>query len=250
MTPVIPKTTEELDLMRKGAKILREAHNAVKRHLVPGARLIDLDRIAEEVIRSHDALPAFKGFQGFPATLCTMVNSEIVHGIPDEREGKSGDISSVDCGVIYKNLITDAAFTMVVGGDNAHKGRAKFSACVYDALLAGCKAAKAGNTTGDIGHAIEKVVKKGGYNLVREYTGHGVGRQMHEDPHIFNYGNPGEGSVLLEGMTICIEPIVSIGNPKNKTLADDWTVVTLDGKDACQWEHCGVVTSDGLEIFV
>lgn len=249
MTTVIPKTDEELALMRKGGQILRAAQEAVKRQLVPGARLIDLDRVAEEVIRNHDALPAFKGFQGFPATLCTMVNSEIVHGIPDERTVKAGDIISIDCGVIYKNLITDAAFTMVVGGDHTNRDRAKFSSCVYDALVAGCEVAKPGNTTGDIGHAVETTVKKGGYVLVREYTGHGIGTQMHEDPHIFNYGKPGEGTMLVEGMTICIEPIVCVGSPKNKTLSDGWTVVTLDGKDACQWEHCGIVTKDGLEIL-
>ncbi len=250
MSQYKPKTTEELKLMRKGASILREAQEAVKRHLKPGAILLDLDRIAEEVIRSHDALPAFKGFHGFPSTLCTMVNSEIVHGIPDSRAVKAGDLISIDCGVIYKNLITDAAFTEIVGGDETNPKRAKFSQCVYQALVAGCEAAKTGNTTGDIGHAIEQKISAGGYNLVKEYTGHGVGHNMHEDPHIFNYGKPGKGDLLIEGMTICIEPIVSIGNPKNKTLSDKWTVVTLDGKDACQWEHCGVVTDEGLEIFV
>jgi len=249
MSSFTPKSQKELKLMKKGGLILQEAQKAIKRQLLPGAVLKDLDRIAEEVILSQNAIPAFKGFKGFPATLCTMVNGEIVHGIPDERAVKEGDIISVDCGVIYKNLVTDAAFTMVVGGAEADPERQKFSDCVYKALLAGCKAAKTGNRLGDIGHAIETTVYAGGYQLVKEYTGHGVGYTMHEEPYIFNYGKAGKGEKLIEGMTICIEPIVCVGNPQNKLLSDGWTVVTCDGKDACQWEHCGVVTKEGLDVF-
>lgn len=244
------KTLQELDIMREGGRILKGVHDLVRERAIPGAILKDLDDLAEQYIESHGGKPAFKGFKGFPATLCTMINSEIVHGIPDARKLEKGDILSVDCGVIYKGFITDAAFTTIVGGDMAHPERARFSQCVYEALQAGCAAAKTGNYTGDIGNAIESVIKKGGYQLVKEFTGHGIGTVMWEDPHIFNYGRPGTGARLKENMTICIEPIVSMGNPANKTLRDGWTVVTLDGRDACQWEHCGIVTKNGLEILV
>lgn len=249
-TPTRIKTEEELDIMRQGARILKEVHDLVRERAVDGAILKDLDRIAEHHINTQGGRPAFKGFRGFPTTLCTMINSEIVHGIPDNRKLHNGDLFSVDCGVIFKGLITDAAFTMVVGGEDKHPQRARFSACVYQALQAGCQAAKAGNRIGDIGAAIQQVIQKGGYQLVREFTGHGVGDHIWEDPHIFNYGKPGKGALLKENMTICIEPIVSMGAPQNKTLRDGWTVVTLDGRDACQWEHCGIVTKTGLEILV
>ncbi len=243
------RTQEEIQAMREGGKILQAAHKIVRDSAVPGASLTELDRLAEKLIRDSGAEPAFKGFQGFPATLCTMINSEVVHGIPDRRTLKEGDLFSVDCGVLFKGLITDAAFSIIVGGNGKNPERSKFSECVRNALLAGCEKAKAGNHVGDIGHAIESAIKKGGYAVCREYTGHGVGRELHEEPSIFNYGKPGTGPKLEAGMTIAIEPIIAAGNPRTKTLKDGWTVVTLDGKDACQWEHCGVVTEDEFEIF-
>ena len=245
----IAKTPEELTLMRASAKILKAAQDALKATIQPGSCLMDLDELAEDVIKREGGIPAFKGFQGFPATLCTMINNEVVHGIPDTRKLKYGDIFSVDCGAIYKGWYSDAAFTVIVGGDKAHPKRAQFSQTVYDSLQAGCRAAKAGNTLGDIGYAIQTIVEEGGYSLCKEFTGHGLGRTLHEDPNVFNYGEPHTGAKLIEGMTICIEPIVASRSPKCRTLSDGWTVVTADGHDACQWEHCGVVTKDGLEIF-
>ncbi len=244
-----PKTDQELAIMRRGGKILQAAQIAVKEGIKEGVTLLDLDVIAETVIRNHGGVPAFKGYKGFPGTLCTMINSEIVHGIPDNRTLKDGDLISVDCGVIFEGLITDAAFTVIVGGDAANPERARFSQTVKKALDAGCEAAVAGNTLGDIGYIIEKTVNEGGYTIIKEFTGHGVGYAMHEDPYVLNYGSPGTGATLIEGQTICIEPIVALGNPKSRTLSDGWTEVTADGKDACQWEHCGVVTKTGLEIF-
>ncbi|MCF7917633.1 type I methionyl aminopeptidase [Candidatus Gracilibacteria bacterium] len=244
------KTSEEIQVMREGAKILKLAHDAVRGVAKEGVSLLELDKVAEKIIRSAGAVPSFKGFQGFPATLCTMINSEVVHGIPDHRKLKKGDLLSIDCGVKYKGFHTDAAFSIIVGGDAQNPVRAKFSRCVRSALLAGCQAARAGATIGDIGYAIEQVVRKGGYSICKEYTGHGFGRELHEDPHVYNYGRRGEGDKLIAGMTIAIEPIVTSGSPRVRTLADGWTVVTLDGRDACQWEHCGVVTEDGFEIFV
>lgn len=243
------KTPQEIQLMREGGKILQAAHQIVKDNIKPGVSLLELDGLAEKLIREQGGVPAFKGFQGFPATLCTMINSEIVHGIPDARNLELGDIISVDCGVIYQGLVTDAAFTMVVGGDEANPERARFSQTVKRALEAGCEQAIEGNTLGDIGYVIEKIVEEAGYKIIKEFTGHGVGRSMHEDPYVLNYGKPGEGMKLKAGMTICIEPIVARGKAGHKTLKDGWTEVTLDGKDACQWEHCGVVGKSGFEIF-
>lgn len=247
--PFYPKTEDQLDSMRRGGKILQAAHQAARELAVPGARLIDLDAAAEKVILEAGGKPAFKGFHGFPATLCTMVNSEIVHGIPDTRTIKAGDILSIDCGVIFEDLITDAAFTIIVGGDDTNPQRAKFSQAVNAALKAGCAAAKVGNRLGDIGFAVDQKIRQAGYQVIKDFTGHGVGFDMHEDPYVLNYGNPGTGQRLVEGMTICIEPIIAAGKIGHKTLSDGWTVVTIDGQDACQWEHCGVVTKNGLEIF-
>jgi len=247
--PFYPKTPEQLDAMRRGGKILQAAHQAARDLAIPGNTLLAMDSAAEKVILDAGAIPAFKGYHGFPNTLCTMVNSEVVHGIPDSRELKAGDILSVDCGVIFEDLVTDAAFTVIVGGDATNPKRAKFSAAVKEALLAGCAAAKVGNRLGDIGFAVENSIKKSGYRVIEDFTGHGVGLEMHEDPYVLNYGQPRTGDLLVEGMTICIEPIIAAGKTGYKTLSDGWTVVTLDGQDACQWEHCGVVTKGGLEIF-
>ncbi len=243
------KSPEEIEIMRYAGKILQAAQRGVKELCRPGMILKELDKVAEDIIREHRALPGFKGYKGFPATLCTMINSEVVHGIPDNRKLKEGDLFSVDCGVIWKGFYSDAAFSLIIGGDNLNPERARFSNCVRDALLAGCKAAKAGNYVGDIGYTVEHIIKKGGYSICKQYTGHGLGKELWEEPSIFNYGKPKTGKKLEAGMTIAIEPIVTKGNPKTKVLKDGWTVVTVDGRDACQWEHCGVVTEKGLEIF-
>lgn len=244
------KTPEQIGWMRHAGKILQEVQVLLKKHIKEGVTLLELDALAEKHIVESGAIPAFKGYQGFSGTLCTMINSEVVHGIPDHRTVKDGDILSVDCGVIWKGFHADAAFTVIVGGDKTNPARAKFSAVVYEALQAGCKAAKAGNTVRDIGRAIQPIIEKAGYSLCKEYTGHGLGTDLWEDPHVFNFPNMDyEDVVLQEGMTLAIEPIVAMKSPRNKTLSDGWTVVTVDGKDACQWEHCGVVTKNGLEIF-
>lgn len=247
---ISPKTAAEQLLMRESGRIWKNTIEELKKHIREGITLLELDTIAEDSIRSQGAIPAFKGFHGFPATLCTMINSEVVHGIPDKRKLKKGDLLTVDGGCIWKNWYSDAAFSVIVGGDETHPERAKFSKAVYQALKKGCDIARTGNTLGDIGWVIEDHIVKSGYTICKEYTGHGIGQSMHEAPHVYNYGNRGQGLRLKEGMTMCIEPIVTMGSPKVKILSDGWTVVTSDGKDACQWEHCGVVTKNGLEIFV
>ncbi len=246
---IIIKTPEELRIMRKAGEMLHFVQEELKSQIKEGVSLLDLDKLAEKIIRSQGATPSFKGFSGFPATLCTMINSEVVHGIPDERLLKNGDLLSVDCGVKFNGFHADAAFSVIVGGDETNPARAKFSNVVKEALMAGCDAAKVGNRVGDIGAVIEKIILRNGHSICREYTGHGLGRDLHEDPHVFNYGPSGQGARLVAGMTIAIEPIVASGGGKVKTLSDGWTVVTVDGRDACQWEHCGVVTANGLEIF-
>ena len=245
-----PKNSEQIKYMRYAGKIWKETIEILKDHIQEGITLLELDALAEATIRSKGAVPAFKGFHGFPATLCTMLNNEVVHGIPDSRKIQNGDLLTIDGGCIWKGWYSDAAFSVIVGGDEKNEKRAKFSRVVYQALQNGCKAAKTGNRLGDIGFAIEQTITKAGYSICKEYTGHGIGREMHEEPAVYNYGKPKTGIRLKEGMTICIEPIVAMGNPKVKVLQDGWTVVTVDGKDACQWEHQGVVTKNGLDIFV
>lgn len=249
MSKIYLKNENEIQIMRKAGLILQKAQKAVKKTAKEGISLLELDKIAENAILEEGGLPAFKGFHGFPSTLCTMLNSEVVHGIPDNRTLKNGDLLSVDCGVFYKKLNSDAAFSIIIGGEEKNEKRARFSSCVKLALKAGCDAAIVGNRLGDIGFAVENVVRKGGYTIIEEYTGHGIGYELHENPHVFNYGRSNSGIKIKEGMTLCIEPIVAEGKSGNKTLRDGWTVVTTDGKDACQWEHCGVVTKKGFEIF-
>jgi len=246
------KNELELAVLREAGKIHQGVVAKLKAAIVPGVTLLELDKIAETEILKCGAIPSFKGFPGpspFPASLCTMINSEVVHGIPDNRELQAGDILSVDCGVTFNGMIADAAFTVIVGGDETNPERARFSQIVNKALLAGCDQAVEGNTLGDIGYAIQRTVESAGYSILKQFTGHGFGYTMHEDPYVLNYGTPGKGMKLKEGLTICIEPIVAMGKPQSKTLSDGWTEVTVDGKDACQWEHCGVVTKSGFEIF-
>lgn len=243
------KNSNEIKIMRKAGEILQKAQMEMKKYLKEGVTLLEIDKIAEDFICKEGGIPGFLGMYGFPNTICAMINSEVVHGIPDSRKLKNGDLVSVDCGVLWKKMFADAAFSLVIGGDETNPERAKFLKCTEKALLAGCKAAKIGNKVGDVGYIIEKTMRDGGYSICREYTGHGLGYELHEKPYIYNYGKPGTGTVLRKGMTIAIEPIVAVGSPKVKTLKDKWTVVTIDGKDACQCEHFGLVTENGLEIF-
>lgn len=245
-----PKTPEQLKHMRHAGKIWSETMDLLRHHIKEGVTLLELDTLAEDAYRTAGAVPAFKGFQGFPGSLCTMINSEVVHGIPDNRKLKNGDLLTIDGGCVWKGWYSDAAFSLVVGGDDKNPERATFEKNVKKALLRGCDAARDGNRLGDIGHAIQTSIEADGHSICKEYTGHGIGRTMWEEPHVYNYGRPDTGPLLKEGMTICIEPIIAFGNPKVKVLSDGWTVVTADGKDACQWEHCGVITKSGLEIFV
>ncbi|MFH1218584.1 MAG: type I methionyl aminopeptidase [Candidatus Peregrinibacteria bacterium] len=247
MPRIIIKTEEEIQAMREGGKILANCLKETAKLAIPGASTLDLDLFAEKYIRDHNGTPSFKGYHGFPATLCTNVNSVVVHGIPKKDEIlKEGDIISIDCGVIYKGLHTDS--TVLVGVSNISDSKKKFISVAGEALAQAIATIKPGAFVGDISQAIEHQVTKNGYSVVTELTGHGVGRNLHESPVIPNRYE-GRGDELAPGMTLAIEPIFAMGSPKIETLRDKWTIVTLDNSPAAQIEHTVLVTESGYEIL-
>ncbi len=243
------KSTREIDIMAAGGKILAATHEAVRTAVRPGVSTAALDRIAEEFIRSHlGATPSFKGLYDFPGSICASINQEIVHGIPSPRRViEEGDTISVDIGVFFGGLHTDSAWTWPVGNIDAETTR--LLERTQAALAAGVGAAVVGNYIGDIGHAIEAVVVKAGFSVVRELVGHGVGHSMHEEPQVPNHGKPKRGLRLVPGLTIAIEPMVNAGTAETRTLADKWTVVTLDGSRSAHFEHTIAVTEDGPRVL-
>lgn len=243
------KSAREIDVMARAGRIVADTLALVRREAVPGISTGELDRLAEEFIRSHEgAVPSFKGLYGFPATLCMSINHEVVHGIPSpKRVLGEGDVVSVDCGVYLGGLHADSAVTVPVGEVGA-QARALLDT-TQKALLAGIAVVKAGAQVGDIGAAVQKVAEAGGYSVVRELVGHGIGSQFHEEPQIPNFGTPGTGPRLKPGMTIAIEPMVNLGRPEVKTLSDRWTVVTADGKLSAHFEHTVAVTEQGARIL-
>jgi methionyl aminopeptidase len=206
-----------------------------------------LDRVAEEFIRDHDAIPGFKGYEGFPATLCTSLNEQVVHGIPDGRELKDGDIISIDCGVIKNGFYGDSAYTFLVG--EVQEETRQLLIRTRESLYKGIDMAQAGKRIGDIGHAIQQHVESFGYSVVRDLVGHGIGRHLHEKPEIPNYGKRGEGIKLKEGMTICIEPMINLGTRMVYQEKDGWTIRTVDMKPSAHYEHTVVVRKDKCEIL-
>ena len=243
------KSPREIETMAAGGKILAATHGEMRKAIRPGVSTADLDRIAESFIRSHDgASPSFKGLYGFPASICASVNEEIVHGIPSPRRVlKDGDIISVDIGVYYGGLHTDSARTYGVGTvDEATKNLLRVT---EESLEAGIAEARPGNHVGDIGAAIEARVKKGGFVVVRDLVGHGVGQSMHEEPQVPNHGKPKRGAKLAAGLTIAIEPMVNAGSAETRTLPDKWTVVTMDGARSAHFEHTVAVTESGPRVL-
>jgi methionyl aminopeptidase len=243
------KSPREIDTMAAGGKILAAAHQRVREAIRPGVTTMELDRVAEDFIRSHEgATPSFKGLYGFPASICSSINEEIVHGIPSaKRVLKEGDVISVDIGVFYGGLHTDSANTWAVG--SVDDKTAKLLRVTKDALEAGLAAALVGNYVGDIGNAIETVVLKGGFAVVRELVGHGVGHLMHEEPQVPNHGKPKRGMKLVNGLTLAIEPMVNAGSASTRTLGDKWTVITIDGKRSAHFEHTVAVTDAGPRVL-
>ena len=241
------KSPRELDSMRKAGEIVGKVIDLLKAAVEPGMTTRDLDRIAFKEITRHDASPTFKGYRGFPATICTSVNEEIVHGIPGRRRLQEGDIVKVDVGATLEGFIGDAAVTIAVG----EVPRALL--CLMEdtrlGLEAGIMAAVPGARVGDIGAAVQAYGESQGYGVVREFVGHGVGRFLHEDPQIPNYGVAGRGALLRPGMCIAIEPMFNLGDWRTKILDDDWTVVTADGRLSSHFEHSIAITNQGPEIL-
>jgi methionyl aminopeptidase len=243
------KSAREIETMAAAGKILADTLAQVVSHVAPGITTEQLDELAEDFIRSHPgARPSFKGLYDFPASLCTSINHEIVHGIPSrERVLEDGDIVSIDCGVCLESLHADSATTAAVGdvGDDVER----LLRVTQEALGVGVKQAVAGNHVGDIGHAVQSVAEGAGYSVVRELVGHGIGTSFHEEPQIPNYGRPKRGPCLQVGMTLAIEPMVNMGRPEIRTLDDKWTVVTLDGSLSAHFEHTVVIESDGPRVI-
>ncbi len=243
------KSARELDTMQAGGRILAATLAVLAAAVRPGVTTGELDRIGEEFIRSHaGATPSFKGLYGFPGSVLTSINHEIVHGIPSrKRVLAEGDIISLDTGVKYEGMYTDSALTVAVGQISA--ADQQLLDVTEAALAAGIAAAQVGNHVGDIGHAVQTVVERAGFSVVRELVGHGVGRGPHEDPQVPNHGKPKRGPQLSPGLTIAIEPMVNAGKAGTRTLSDRWTVVTVDGKRSAHFEHTVAITEQGPRIL-
>jgi methionyl aminopeptidase len=245
---IIRKSPQELEKMRRAGRITAEARDRVAAAVRPGVTTRDLDAIAEEAIRSAGATPSFQGYRGFPASICTSVNEEIVHGIPGKRVLKEGDLISLDVGAIWEGYHGDSAVTVFVGEPPSDQAE-KLVRVTEEALEAGISQIRAGGRLSDIGHAVQQVVEGAGFSVVREYVGHGIGRSLHEDPQIPNYGPPGRGIELRPGLVIAVEPMVNMGGWETRALEDGWTVVTADGSLSAHFEHTIAVTEDGPEIL-
>jgi methionyl aminopeptidase len=233
--------------MRDAGKIVAETLVEVKKAVKPGVSTLELDRIAEEYIKSRGAIPTFKGYNGFPGNICASINEQVVHGIPGLKKLKNGDNVSVDIGAVINGYNGDAAVTIAVGEVDAEMQ--KLLDVTEQSLYKGIEKAMAGNRLGDISHAIQAYVEDHGYGVVRDYVGHGIGRKMHEDPQVPNYGHPGRGPRLKSGMTLAIEPMINLGTHEVKTLDDGWTVVTADGKPSAHFEHTIAITDGKPEIL-
>jgi methionyl aminopeptidase len=248
---IVRKSREEIARMARAGAVVAAAHEEVAARLVPGMSTLDLDRIAEQVIVGHGAVPSFKGYRGFPATLCTSLDDRIVHGIPSPDEVLTeGSVVSIDCGAIVDGFHGDSAVTLIVGGeDTVAPEVADLVRHTREALWAGLAEVVDGNRLGDVGAAIEAVADTHGYGVVREYVGHGIGRALHEDPSVPNYGTRGRGSRLTPGWVIAVEPMFNLGGERTRTLADGWTVVTADGSVSAHWEHTIAITDDGPAVL-
>jgi methionyl aminopeptidase len=233
--------------MARAGELVHETLQLVAEHLEPGISMLELDRIADEHIASKGGIPTSKGYKGFPAALCISPNSMVVHGIPDDYRAKEGDLISVDLGVTLDGLVADSAVTLAVGEITAEAQRL-LDVC-QEALAAGIAEARIGNALSDISYAVQTVVEEAGFSVVRSLVGHGVGRSYHEDPQIPNYGPPGRGPLLQEGMTLAIEPMITAGRPEDYVHDDDWSISSVDQSLAAHFEHTVAVTAEGPRIL-
>jgi methionyl aminopeptidase len=246
---VVLKSSQEIEKMRRAGRVVREVLEYVRSLATPGATTLDLENAADKRMNELGAKPAFKGYHGFPAVLCTSINSEVVHGIPSaKRVLKEGDIVSTDCGAIVDGYYGDAAITVPVG-QRIDPKTDRLLKVTEQSLHAGIAAVKPGATLGDIGAAVQSVVEAEGFSVVRDFVGHGIGSNMHEDPQVPNFGEAGRGMKLKAGMVIAIEPIVNAGRPDVRVLRDGWTAVTDDGSMSAHFEHTVAVTDTGVRIL-
>jgi methionyl aminopeptidase len=244
---IILKSAREIQLMREAGRVVAQAHELVKEKLRPGLTTGELDRLVDEFIRKQKGIPSFKGYLGFPASTCISINEQLVHGIPGPRRFEEEDVVSIDIGVILNGYHGDSAWSYGVGKISETAQR------LFDvterSLYAGIEQAVAGKRLGDIGHAVQRVVEQAGFHVVREYVGHGIGRKMHEEPQVPNYGEPGRGPRLRSGMTLAIEPMVQAGTWETEALEDNWTVISADRSLAAHFEHTVAITADGPQIL-
>ncbi|MEM6699076.1 MAG: type I methionyl aminopeptidase [Bacteroidota bacterium] len=241
------KTAEEIELIRQSCLLVSKTLALVGERLRPGAIGKEIDAEAEAFIRDHGAVPGFKGYNDFPATLCVSRNEAVVHGIPTDEPFKDGDIVSVDCGVYWNNFFGDAAYTFAIG--DVDEKTMELLRTTKASLYKGIDQAKVGRRVGDISFAIQHYVRKHRYGIVRELVGHGVGKELHEAPEVPNYGKRGKGFKLQEGLVIAIEPMINLGRQEVRALSDDWTVVTIDNKPSAHYEHTVAVGKKGADIL-
>ena len=244
---IIIKNNDEIALMRKAGRIVGETLLLLEKEVKPGITTADLDRIAEEFITKHGAKPSFKGLYGFPSSLCISVNEQVIHGFPGAYVLREGDIVSIDCGAFLDGFHGDAARTFPVG--NISVDAQKLIDITKESFFQGIKFAKEGNKLTDISYGIQSYVEAAGFSVVRDFVGHGIGRKVHEDPNVPNFGKSGRGPKLLEGMVLAIEPMINAGTHKVKTLKDGWTVVTADSSLSAHYENTVAILSDGPEIL-
>ncbi|MFC4736737.1 type I methionyl aminopeptidase [Bacillus daqingensis] len=244
---IIRKSADELALMRKAGDIVARTHQELQAHIQPGVTTQELDQIADRYIRSQHAVPSFKGLYGFTGSICTSVNEELVHGIPGSRVLQDGDIISIDIGAMYEGFHGDSAWTYPVGSISPESER--LLDVTEASLYEGLRAAAPGNNLSDISHAVQTYAEAAGFSVVREYTGHGIGRSLHEDPAIPHFGPPGKGPRLETGMVLAVEPMINAGKRYVRTLSDNWTVVTSDGSRCAHFEHTIAIVETGYEIL-
>jgi methionyl aminopeptidase len=244
---IIIKNDNEIEYMRRAGKVVSDTLARLEEVIKPGITTAEIDRLAEELILGQGAIPSFKGYHGFPASICASVNNEVVHGIPDSRVLQSGDIISIDCGAMLNGYHGDAARTIPVG--NISEKAAMLIKVTEESFFEGIKKAVIGNRLTDISYEIQKYVENYGFSVVRDYVGHGIGRNMHEDPEVPNFGKPGRGPKLVKGMMLAIEPMVNMGKFYVRTLSNDWTVVTEDGSLSAHYENTIAILENGPEIL-
>ena len=244
---IICKSPDEIEKLRRSGQAVRELLEGLRGQVKPGVSTLDLERYVERRTAQMGARPAFKGYRGYPCCLCASVNEEVIHGIPSARRLKEGDIISLDMGVVFDGYYGDAAITVPVGG--VSDAAQRLLRVTQESLELAIDKVRVGNRLGDVSAAVQQYVETNGYSVVREFVGHGIGRQLHEEPQIPNFGRPGQGPRLKEGMVLAVEPMVNAGGPEVLVLSDDWTAVTADGALSAHFEHMVAVTRNGPDVL-